>query len=208
MTRFFCWCAVLMFGFGCGLKRVPLNVLEKLPYEAKIELLEAENELALAVDRLDEAHAEVSRAREQIRRGKDRFSAAQDEVRAAGDKGSQEVAQLAVVEADKRVEWHRAKQRLNVREEDLAEQNLVCAQARYEVARLAAARKAKLEGSERLDPATFDEQLKRCEADYAQLKEKSKESSAEAQTIRSEWDQARAALAKKTFDARASPFVE
>lgn len=199
-------CAVL--GMACGIKRVPLDVLEKLPYEAKIELLESENDLALAVDRLDEARAEVARARDQIRRGKDRLSAAKDEVSAATDATSKEVAELAVTEADKRVEYLRAKQRLNVREQDLAEQNFTCAQARYEVSRLTAARKAKLEGSEELDPAKFDEQLKKCEADYAELKEKSKETSAEADTMRADWDQARAALAKKTFDARASPIVE
>ena len=59
-----------------------------------------------------------------------------------------------------------------MREEDLAEQNLTCAQARYEVSRLTAARKAKLEGSETLEPEKFEAQLKSCEDDYAALKEK------------------------------------
>jgi multidrug resistance efflux pump len=150
----------------------------------------------------------VARAREQIRRGKDRLGAAKDEVSAASDQTSKDVAELAVAEADKRVEYLRAKQKLNVREEDLAEQNFTCAQARYEVSRLAAARKAKLEGSEELDPAKFDTQLKECEAEYAAIKEKARETGAEADTMRADWDTARAALAKKTFDARASPFVE
>ena len=208
MTRLFLLCAVVLLSTGCGLRRVPLKVLEQLPYEAKIELLEAENDLALAVDRLDEARAEVNRARDQIRRGKDRYSAARDEVSAAADENSKVVAELAVTEADKRVEWLRAKQKVNVREEDLAEQNLTCAEARYEVARLTAARKAKLEGSETLEPEKFEAQLKGCEDDYAALKEKAKEVGAEAETMRADWDPARAALAKKTFDARASPFVE
>lgn len=208
MMRLISLSAVVLLAAGCGLRRVPIDVLDRLPYEAKIELLEAENDLALAVDRLDEARAEVARARALIRRGKDRLSAARDEVSAAADQNSKEVAQLAVTEADKRVEWLRAKQRVNVREEDLSEQNLTCAQARYEVARLTAARKAKLEGSETLEPAKFEAQLKSCEEDYAQLKEKAKEVLAEAETRRADWDQARAALAKKTFDARASPFVE
>ena len=200
--------SLVVLGSGCGIRRVPLDVLDKLPYEAKIELLEAENDLALAVDRLDEARAEVGRARDQIRRGKDRYSAARDEVSAASDANSKEVAELAVVEADKRVEWLRAKQKVNVREEDLSEQNLTCAQARYEVSRLTAARKAKLEGSETLDPEKFEAQLKSCEEDYAALKEKAKEVGAEAEAMRADWDTSRAALAKKTFDARASPFVE
>lgn len=208
MTRLLCFTALTALSFGCSIRRVPLDVLEQLPYEAKIELLEAENDLALAVDRLDEARAEVNRTVDLIRRGKDRYSDARSEVGDAADAPSKEVAELAVIEADKRVEWLRAKQRVNVREEDLAEQAFTCAEARYEVARLTAARKAKLQGSERIDPADFDNQLKRCEADYAELKEKTKESNKEAETMRADWDQARAALAKKTFDARASPFVE
>jgi len=208
MTRLVLLLSAVLLSTGCGLRRVPIKVLEQLPYEAKIELLEAENDLALAVDRLDEARAEVNRARDQIRRGKDRYSAARDEVSAASDEASKAVAELAVIEADKRVEWLRAKQRVNVREEELSEQNLTCAEARYEVARLTAARKAKLEGSETLEPEKFEAQLKACEDDYAALKEKAKEVGAEAETMRADWDQARAALAKKTFDARASPFVE
>ena len=41
-------CLVLFLASACGLKRVPGNVLDKLPYEAKIELLEAETDLARA----------------------------------------------------------------------------------------------------------------------------------------------------------------
>lgn len=193
---------------ACGVKRVPQTILENLPYEAKIELLESENDLALAVDRLDEARAEVARTREQIRRAKDRYSAAKSEVSAAADALSKEVAELAVVESDARVEWLRARQRVNVREESLADQNMTCALARHEQSRLTAARKAKLEGSEDYDPAVFDLQVKDCDADYAALKEKLKETNTEADAVRAEWEKARSALAKKTFDARASPFVE
>jgi predicted nucleic acid-binding Zn-ribbon protein len=193
---------------ACGLKRVPQKILEKLPYEAKIELLEAENDLALAVDRLDEAKAEVNRTRDQIRRSRDRYSAARGEVGAAQDPLSREVADLAVIEAEARVEYLRARQRVNVREESLAEQNLTCAFARYEQSRLTSARKAKLEGSEDYDPATFEQQVKNCEAEYAALKERLKETNSEADAVRAQWDKARSALAKKTFDARASPFVE
>lgn len=198
----------LVPALGCGLKRVPGNILEKLPYEAKIELLEAENDLALAVDRQDEARAEVARARDLIRRAKDRLGAAKSEVGQADDQVSRDVAELAVQEAEVRVEWLRARQRVNVREEGLAEHNLTCAMARYELARLLAARKAKLEGSEELEPARFEEQVKGCEERYAELKEEAKETLAEADGVRGEWDRAKAALAKKTFDARASPYVE
>jgi hypothetical protein len=199
---------VLVLACGCGLRRVPGDVLEKLPYEAKIELLEAENDLALAVDRLDEARNEVARARDGLRRAKDRQKAADDEVDNAQDATSKDVALLAVVEAEKRVDWLRAQQKVNVREEELSDKNLRCAYARYEQSRLAAARKAKLEGSESLSVEQFDAQVKDCEASYAELKGQLKETSTEAQAVRAEWEKARAALARKTFDARASPYVE
>src|SRR4051812_7665885 len=104
---------------GCGIKRVPDGIIEKLPYEARIELLEAENDLAIAVDRLDEQHNEVLRTKELIRRGKDRLKAAEGEVSAANDALSREVAELAVTEGDARVQYLRAKQKVNVKEEDL-----------------------------------------------------------------------------------------
>ena len=208
MTRLFILSAVVMLGAGCGLRRVPLDVLDKLPYEAKIELLEAENDLALAVDRLDEVHAEVARTRDQIRRSKDRYGAAKGEVSNANDQTSREVAELAVTESEARVEWLRAKQRTNVSEESLAERNQTCAYARYEQVKLTAARKAKLEGSERLEPEVFDQQVKDCDVAYGELKEKLKETNTEAEQVRAAWEKTRAALAKKTFDARASPYVE
>jgi chromosome segregation ATPase len=199
---------VMLVLCACGLRRVPGDVLEKLPYEAKIELLEAENDLALAVDRLDEARNEVARARDQLRRAKDREKAADAEVSNAQDAVSKEVAQMAVIESEKRVDYLRSAQKVNVKEESLAEKNLDCAYARYEQARLAAARKAKLEGSEKLPVEKFEEQVKDCEARYASMKDELKETNAEAEAFRVKWEEARATLAKKTFDARASPYVE
>jgi hypothetical protein len=200
--------AVALLATGCGLRRVPGGILEKLPYEVRIELLEAENDLAVAVDRLDEARNEVARTRDRLRRSKDRRSAAGGEVGAAKDAASRVVAELAVTEADRRVEWLRAQQRVNGKEEDLADRNLGCAFARFEQARMTAARKAKVEGSERLEPADFEKQVKDCEARYAEEKEKARATAAEAAAARTEWEASRAALARKTFDARASPYVE
>ena len=51
---------------ACGPRygmRVPDDMVKKLPYETRIELLEAENDLALAIDKLDQASSEILRAR-------------------------------------------------------------------------------------------------------------------------------------------------
>ena len=47
MTRLLLALALTSLALGCGIKRVPDAVLERLPYEVRIELLEAENDLAL-----------------------------------------------------------------------------------------------------------------------------------------------------------------
>ncbi len=198
---------ILLLTAGC-LRRVPDNVIDQLPYEARIELLEAENDLALAFDRLDESHNEVLRTRELIRRAKDRLKAADREVSNAADALSREVAELALTEGDARVEYLKARQRLNVMEENLASMFLRCAYTRFEQSRLLAARKAKLKGSESLDPADFENDVKVCDAKHAEARESMKESESEATTLRSSWDATKEKLAKKTFDARASPFVE
>jgi hypothetical protein len=193
---------------ACGIKRIPNEVFEALPYEAKIELLEAENDLALAVDQLEDTQAEITRTTEKVRRTKDRLNAAEKEVRNAEGAAGKEVATLAVSEAEARLEFIRGTQDANEREEDTATLGLKCAEARYELARLMSARKAKLEGSERYEQAVFEAQVKSCEADLVALKEKHKEGTAKLTELKSSWEKSKLALAKKTFDARASSYVE
>jgi len=202
---------LLLFTLGlavsaCGVKRVPDSIIEKLPYESRIDLLEAENDLAIAVDRLDEAHNEVSRTKDQIRRAKDRLSAAKSD--SGSDPTSREVAELSVIEADARVEYLRARQQVNLEEEKLAEINLTCALARFEQSKLETARKKKIEGSEALDPAVFEAQVKACDDKLSAARNDAKAVSTQAEEVKNKWESTRASLAKKTFDARASPYVE
>jgi len=196
---------------ACGPKygrRVPDDLVKKLPYEIRIELLEAENNLAVAIDKVDEAQNEILRTRDALRRAKDRRSAAKDEVSSASDAPSRDVAELAVEEANLRVDYLRARQKVNQANEDLVRLALRCAFAEFEMARLQAARKAKVEGSERLAPEDFDNQVKRCKEEVTADRQDMKEQEAEAATAKTEWEKTKTALAKKTFDARASPFVE
>ncbi len=196
---------------ACGPKYslgVPKKLVEKLPYESRIELLEAENELAVAVDRVDESRNEVLRTRDAIRRAKNRNRAAHDELGAAKDEIAREVARLAVSEAESRVEYLRARQEVNVREAELEELALRCAYARFEAARLEVARKAKVEGSERLKPEEFSGQVKACETEMAEGKKTLEARGKRAGELKAAWETKKTELARKTFDARASPYVE
>ncbi|WP_225409848.1 hypothetical protein [Stigmatella hybrida] len=196
---------------ACGPRygmRVPDGLVKKLPYETRIELLEAENDLALAIDRVDEAGNEIVRARDNIRRARSRAQAAEAELDRAEDAVSKEVAQLTIDEAEARVKYLRAKQHLNVALLDVEQLALRCAFARFELARVTAARKAKVEGSERLEPKEFEEQVAECDAEVKEERaELGKDTSDETQA-REAWEARKAALAKKTFDAAASPYVE
>jgi hypothetical protein len=196
---------------ACGPRygmRAPDGLVKKLPYETRIELLEAENDLALALDRVDEAGNDILRARDHIRRARSRAQAAEAELDRAEDAVSKEVAQLTIDEAEARVKYLRARQRLNVALLDVEQLALRCAFARFELARVTAARKAKVEGSERLEPKEFEEQVAECDAEVKEERaELGKDTSDESQA-REAWEARKAALAKKTFDAAASPYVE
>ena len=189
-------------------RRVPDYVVQKLPYEVRIELLEAENDLAAAIDHVDEAANEVNRTQDAINRARDREGAAGREVGEAHDDRSREVAELAVQESKARVEY--LWQLLNIRFLDYRTEQLVleCAQARFEVSRLTAARKAKVAGSEVLKPEDFDGQVKACDDEVKQRKAAQQEDKKRFESARAAWEERKAALAKKTFDARASPYVE
>jgi hypothetical protein len=202
---------LLLLAAACGPRygmRVPDKLVAKLPYESRIELLESENDLALAIDKVDEASNEILRAREALRRAKSREQAAEDEEKRAPDASSREVAKLAIEEARARVEYLRAKQRLNVALRDVEELAMRCAFARFELARLQATRKAKVEGSEKLDPKKYETQVSGCEAQVKAERGALAADTAQEKTAREAWEVKKAALAKKTFDARASPYVE
>jgi hypothetical protein len=196
---------------ACGPRyglRVPDDMVAKLPYETRIELLEAENDLALAVDKRDQAASEILRARDNIRRARSRAAAAEAELDRAEDEVSREVARLTIDEAEARVEYLRARQRLNVALLEVEELALRCALARFELARVAAARKAKVEGSEELEPPEFEAQVSACEGEVKAERAELGQDSADEKAAREAWEAKKTALAKKTFDARTSPYVE
>lgn len=200
--------ATLVAGASCGLRRVPTSTFERLPFERRVELLEAENELAVAVDRRDQATAEFARVRDQVRRAKGRLAAAEDEVDAAAEPTSIEIARLAVAEAQARLQYLYAHSDVAWREEQLADVALTCAFARYELAKAEIAKKVKLEGNEDFALEDFQQQAQSCDEHYREVREELKADSSRADDLKKNWDAHRAALAKRTFDARASPYVE
>jgi hypothetical protein len=202
---------LLLAASACGGRystKVPDSLVRQLPYENKIDLLEAENDLFIAYDRVDEAENEVNRTRDQIRRAKRAEGLASDEVGQARDPASKEVAQLTVEEVRARIEYLRSRQSLNVVNREVEEVARQCAIARYQLARLLAVRKAKVQGSESYKPEDFERQVKGCDAEVADRKKNEKPDEERVVKARADWEKRKELLAKRTFDARASPFVE
>ena len=189
------WALLLLAGCGGKYGRtVPDDMVNKLTYEDKVDLVEAENE--------------ILRTRDQIRRAKKSVSLAGDEIGQAKDPGTKDLAVLSRDEAAARVDYLRAKQDWNVRNRELDELNRTCAVTRYQQARLTAVRKVKVPGSERYDPKDFERQVKTCEADLADRRKAAKPERERMEKARAEWEKKRDVVARKSFDARASPFVE
>jgi hypothetical protein len=209
--RLFPLAGLLLLGAACGGRytaKVPDDMVRQLPYENKIDLLEAENDLFIAYDRVDETENEVNRTRDQIRRAKHAEGIASDEVGQAKDQATKDVALLTVEEVRARIEYLRARQSLNVQLREVEEVARQCAVARYQLARLLAVRKAKLKGSEGYKPEDFERQAKTCDAEVADRRKGLKSDEATLTKTRADWEKRKEVLAKRTFDARASPYVE
>ena len=82
------------------------------------------------------------------------------------------------------------------------------AAATSSASRVTAARKSKVEGSEELDPKEFEAQAAECAAEEKEERAGLAQENSDEKAAREAWEAKKAALAKKTFDARTSPYVE
>jgi hypothetical protein len=83
-----------------------------------------------------------------------------------------------------------------------------CAWAKNELAKLTAARKAKVNGAEKLDLKEFEAQPKACQTEVVAYQLRVTERAKRASAQKAQWEARKTSLAQKTFDARASPYVE
>ena len=187
--------------------RVPDALVKKLPYETRIELLEAENDLALAIDKVDEARATRSpRPRQHPPRHAPAPRPPSGEVDRAEDAVSQRGGPARHRRRRRRA-WSTCARgsELNVA---LQERGAARAALRLRPLRAGAAdgrpqgegggqRGAGPEGVR----GPGDRVRRGGEGGARELGE----DSAEEKAAREAWEAKKAALAKKTFDARASP---
>ncbi len=196
---------------GCGHVRVDARAVDALPLEVKLDLIEAENDLFIAVDAVDEAQTRALDARDELRRARTRVKEAEEALDAAEEKGDPkllEIAQLAVKEAEQREDFLDTWVDIQWDLLDVEELKLAAARARFERVKAQAVKKANLKGAEEIELKDFEEEVAAREADAKEAEEDVKEAIAEAEKGRAEWNETRRVLAEKTGGGQGSPWVQ
>ncbi len=200
-----CLCFAIAGLSACATKvslRVPQKAIADLPLERKLVLLDAENGLLAAVDARD-AQEEKLFAAGQARRD------AQRRLREADDsKDKADVARAQVTEAKARRELadkDRDYQRALL---EVAEADLMLADAKFEEARAQQVEGAGLPSGSGVRAADFDEQVAKLQKFRDGKSAKAKEIAAELDKQRAQWDAARGELKKLSFGAQGSVWVE
>jgi len=202
-------CALLLS--GCGLLRVEERAVALLPLESKLDLIEAENDLFIAIDAVDEAANRVNETKDDYRNAGNRIAEAKEalnQAELAKDPKLIEVGKLSVQESNDRqaflsywvdVMWALL---------DVEKAKLELARGRYERTRAQAVKKANVSGAQKIKMEDFDKQVASLEADVKALTAKATSRNAAAEKVRGTWYATRRVLAQKTGGAQGSPWVE
>lgn len=192
---------------GCaGTKcEVPGSLVAKLPYAARVELLDAENDLIRVQQRVADADADAQHARAELKDAQAHL--ARMPAAASADASGAQVAHLAQSEAAARVEYRRRVQEVAGKRGELERHQLRCAAARLEWAKLRLVLRARIPGAARIASDDYESNARRCDDE---LGGRVASFQVELQTVRTaevRWKTAEASFHSRT-DAPASPFVE
>ncbi len=196
---------------GCGMTRVGQSTLEGLPLESKLDLIEAENDLFIAIDAVDEAAIRVNEAREDYQNSELRIDEAEESLRRATEANTAkliDIGRLSVLEAKQRREFLSSWLDAQKTALELSEAKLQLAEAQFERTKAIIVKKANVEGSQDIDLAKFDRQVSNFQEEVDEAIEAFSEDNREAEKYRSVWYSTRHKLAKNTGGGQGSPWVE
>ena len=203
--------AVALLLAGCGLTRVDEAAVGRLPLEAKLDLIEAENDLFIAIDAVDEAANRLGETRDDYHNADNRIAEAKESLKQAeiaNDPKLIEVGKLSVQESKDRKDFLDSWVDVMAAMLDVEKSKLDLARARYERNRAQAVKKANVEGAQKITLADFDKQVAGLEADVKSQLAKAQAQNAAAEKVRGTWYATRRVLAGKTGGAQGSPWVE
>ncbi len=198
----------LLLAIGCvpgRMQRVPPETLAQIPFAGRVELLDAEDELALAQQRLVQSIRAEAALDAELLGAESHLDAAQ--AAASGQDGSPELLGLSLNEARARHAYLTAAFEAEERNRSAAEVRLTCAEARLELARMKVARKVGIEGADQLPQEAMEEQVDTCTAELQDREANARARHAHARTARASWDERKQALDSAAQGAEATPFI-
>jgi hypothetical protein len=182
--------------------RVPGPAVAELPLERKLVLLDGENGLLAAVDARD-AQEDRAFAAGEARRDASRRLKEADNAR----EGSPDVLRAAVAEAEARREFADRDRDLQRALVDVANAELLVADARFEEQRAKEVESAALAGAQGIHLDEFAAQVAKMERARDSRAADAKSAQADADKARAAWEAARGELAKLTGGAQGSVWV-
>jgi hypothetical protein len=197
--------------WGCGHARVSEKSLAALPLEAKLDLVEAENDLFIAVDAVDEAANRVMETREEYARSGERIREAKEALKlaeASRDPKHVEIAELSIQESKERRAWLDAWLSVQWALLDAEKAKLELARGRYERTQAQTVKKANVQGAEKINLADFDGRVADLEADGKRAMGKAQKEAQSAEKVKDAWSATRHTLAQKTGGGLGSAWVE
>jgi len=159
--------AALLLLPGCGLLRVDDSAVQRLPLESKLDLIEAENDLFIAVDAVDEAANRVIETKEDYKKADNAISEAGEalsQAEQAKDQKLIDISRLSVTESRQRRDFLDSWEDVMWAQLDVEKAKLELARGRYEKARAQAVKKANVEGAQKIKIEDYDRQVAELEA--------------------------------------------
>ena len=206
----FALCSLAACGPSVSL-RVSRKSVQELPVEERLDLLDAENDLFVAIDKRDDAAQAVDDAKGLCHRSASRLSVAVADLdRAEQAKGADDVsiARIAVRAAKLRRRYQELASELAEGSLEVTDAELLVARARFEKAKAEAVRRAKVKGSSEIVVAQFEEQLARLKRRATAIEKSLGAVQARADAARKAWLEVSQKLSDLTGGAKGSPWVQ
>jgi hypothetical protein len=203
--------AALLLLPGCGLLRVDDSAVQRLPLESKLDLIEAENDLFIAVDAVDEAANRVIETKEDYKKADtaiDEAGEALSQAEQAKDQKLIDISKLSVTEGRQHRDFLSVQEDVLWAQLDVEKAKLELARGRYEKARAQAVKKANVEGAQKIKLEDYDKQVAELEATVKKRQADVVKESAAAEKVRGVWYATRRNLSSKTGGGQGSPWVE
>ncbi|MBN1960942.1 MAG: hypothetical protein JW841_08345 [Deltaproteobacteria bacterium] len=203
---------VLLLG-GCGglSYQVDRDLLLEVSVENKLLLFEAENEVSIAIDELEQISRQIQKVKQQISSVNSQRNAAEADYERADSKEDEKAMQIAKTSADiLELKKDFLEARVSLFEEKLkAQDGLVrVAFAKYELAKAKLVKKNNVRGADKIDLADYEAQVDEVVAVAREEQQAINETEKEVETLRKQWLDSRNQLEQTSGGGAASPWAD